>query len=157
MRTHISVSFDCYPAARSHSSHLEKLLTGRLTDNNVKGNIFFKSVFHKVWPASVFLVRLLCDRRLAWRQENRNLPQVAPLHLCLGEGFYCVHAALLSLDWHQDCCLKLSLLDIIQPSCLSCLLLIELRSVLVVLTCRATADSVSIRSANCFISFCLCL
>lgn len=45
MRTHISVSVDCYPAARSHSSHLEKLLTGRLTDNNVKGNIFFKVFF----------------------------------------------------------------------------------------------------------------
>lgn len=37
----ISVSYDCYPAVCSHpSTFRKKLLTGRLIENDVKGNTF---------------------------------------------------------------------------------------------------------------------
>lgn len=71
---------------------------------------------------------------------------------CLGRGFYYDHVALLSFSWHQakpffskgsmpGDYLKLSHVDIRQPSFLSCLTLNEQRSVLFVLTCRSTVNS----------------
>ena len=86
----------------------ESFTSGRLTHNNGWGNSFFfwfcflKSVFfYRVWQAAV-LWQDCCVIGFWHRDRDRNLPQVARLYSCLGEGFYCVHAALLSLELDQE-------------------------------------------------------
>lgn len=122
---------------------------------------FLKSVFLQGLTSCSVVVGLLCNRLLAWRQGQKFttsgsiiLMSRGGLLLCSccfaligvgpGEKIFGRRVTARSVD-----CSKLSPLDIGQPSCLSCRTLIELGSVPVVLTCRDTADSVGIRSANC--------
>lgn len=159
-KTHISAPL----YERSHSSNsIHSICTKALHQvgsptTMAEGTVFccfLKSVFFLQGLTSCSVVAgLLCNRLLAQRQGQKFttsgsiiLMSRGGLLLCSccfaligvgpGEKIFGQRVTARSVD-----CLKLSPLDIGQPSCLSCRTLIELGSVLIVLTCRDTADSV---------------
>lgn len=106
-KTHISAPL----YKRSHSSNsIHSICTKALhqvgspttmAEGTVFCCFFKKCFFYRVWQAAV-LWQDCCVIGFWHRDRDRNLPQVARLYSCLGEGFYCVHAALLSLEWDQE-------------------------------------------------------